>query len=973
MRKLILSLLIVCSAVFATDLLAKPKILLLYADDITYANDVKAKLTATNEFDVIDMFDNKTGTVPSLALLQSYDGVLVWSNYGPTYGSGDVIVQYIDGGGKVVVCEFSIYGANFSDGFASPKYRVITANTYGTGQASLGTVALPNHPIMKNVSSFNGGGSAYRAMNTQLTANSYTIASWTDGNILIAANEKIGNKQVRRADVNFFPPSSAISSSWWQQNTDGGRIIANALLWVINTGTPTQFSLSPEKMNFGSQYPGTPTVLCGTIRNVGPGTLQITSMSLAGSTDFAIQSGPNVNDTISAGGSVPFCIRFNPSIVGTRNASFTVVTNGVDSGTQVVDLTGIGAAPSMTVSEAAIFRKNNIRLRDSFTVCVPLTSSGVGAVRIDSVVIRGTDSTAYSVASRPTLIQQGTTEDVCIRFKPNFQGRTDAQAWIYSNAFNKPLAKIPMFGNGILGRFVMSPSTLNFDSVMMGETACKVVMIKNPGTDTLRILRNYVASTDADYVFTPLSGRDTVIRPEDSVAFNVCFTPKRNGTRLARYIFNTSIPKTFELVSRDTSRFVLDIEGVGVPVGKLAMNTPAFPATVVGDEICRTDTLINGGATPVTVTSASIAGMNSSEFTMSGLSIPTTLAPGEKRLITICFKAADRGEREAMILFGTSNDGKTGEATFDLDGTGLLNCAQADPMSIFDGSMTYVGTKETKTITVTNCGEVDRSYAVSILAGSNGYRIVGPTSSGTVAPNGTTTFDIEFNPTAMGLDDGTVVITGGPTPLSILLNGTGGAVMLGATGNATSVMQGDCKTFDVTVTNNGNVDWTPGTGVISGPNGADFTIESAPSLIAAGESGVVTIKFCASTSSSETASLNFPSATPTAITTAFPYALSGLGTPSGVTVSEMKGYSLGQSYPNPMSSMSTFTFTQPHAGKVKIELIDQTGRSIPVAEGVFPMGENTVQINAANLTSGNYLYVLSNEEVRLTRQLTIVK
>jgi hypothetical protein len=528
-------------------------------------------------------------------------------------------------------------------------------------------------------------------------------------------------------------------------------------------------------------------------------------------------------------------------------------------------------------------------------------------------------------------------------------------------------------GIGTLGRFVMSPGIVNFDSVMMGETVCQVVMIKNPGTDTMRIMSNYVASADRDFVMTPISGRDTMIRPNDSVAFNICFTPGKNGTRLARYIFDTDIPNTFETVNRDTSEFVLDIRGVGVPVGRLAMTNPAFPGTVIGEELCRVDTLRNGGATPVTITSASIAGLHSSEFTMDGLTIPTTLAPGETRLITLCFTASDRGAREAIILFGTTSENKSGEAQFDLDGTGLLNCAQADPMSIFDGTMTYVGTLETKTITVTNCGEVDRAYTITLPAGTTAYRLIGPATSGMIAPNGTTTFEVEFKPTAMGLADATAEITGGPTPINVILNGTGGAVMLGASGNGGTVAQGDCKTFDVTVTNNGNVDWTPGTGVIGGANAADFTIESAPALIAAGESGVITIKFCPSTEANETATLNFPSATPTAIATAFPYPLSGSGTQSSVTVTEMLGYKLGQSYPNPMTSSSTFMFTQPHAGNVKIELIDQTGRVIPVAAGFYPMGEHAVQVDASNLTSGTYLYVLSNDEVRLSRQLTIVK
>lgn len=968
-------LLIISGFGLASDAYAqKPKVLILYAEQTPWGDDVVAKVSNSGFFSGVDGFDCRSA-VPSLSYLQNYKGVLVFTDYGAAAGVANVLGDYIDAGGGVVGCMFTQAGAPMSGKYWTSTYQVFTPSGYTAGSVgTLGTVTLPNHPIMNGVSSYNGGSSSYRSIGTTLVADAYRIASYTDGNILAAAREKVGPKLARRADLNFFPVSSAMRSDFWQVGTDGHKLLANALLWVAGGGeTPTQFSLSPESMNFGSQYPGIPTVLCGQIRNVGLGTLRITTTSLSGSTDFAIVNAPAANDTVAAGQSVAFCIRFNASNTGSRNATFTVVTNGVDSGTQTVNLSGIGAAPSMSLSEDAIFRKTAVRLRDSATACIPLTSSGIGAVRIDSVVIRGNDSTAYYVASRPLLIDQGTTQSVCVRFKPNFEGRSDAQVWIYSNAFNKPLAKIQMVGIGTLGRFVMSPGILDFDSVMLGETACQVVMIKNPGTDTMRITRNYVASRDADYVLTPISGRDTMIRPNDSVAFNVCFTPVKNGTRLARYIFDTDIPMTFEAVSRDTSQFVLDIRGVGVPVGRLAMTNPAFPGTVIGDEICRVDTLRNGGATPVTITSASVAGLNSSDFTIDGLTIPATLAPGEIRLITICFTATDRGDREAMILFGTTSEGKSGEAQFDLAGTGLLNCAQADPTSIFDGTMTYVGTPESKIITVTNCGEVDRAYTITLPTGTTAYRVIGASTSGMIAPNGTTTFEVEFKPTAMGLADATAEITGGPTPINVLLNGTGGAVMLGASGNGGTVAQGDCKTFDVTVTNNGNVDWVPGTGVIGGVNSSDFTIERAPSLIAAGESGIVTIKFCPSTKTNETATLNFPSATPSEITTTFPYALSGSGVQSSVAITESNGYRLGQSYPNPMSAMSSFTFTQPHAGNVKIELIDRSGTVIPVTSGYFPMGESTIQIDASGLASGTYLYVLSNDEIRLSRQLTIVK
>jgi hypothetical protein len=85
MRILLQLFVLLCGwALLVGDVYAKPKVLLLHADEVSYAMDVKAKLTATNEFDEIANFDIRNGNIPALTLLQSYDAVMVWSNYVPS-------------------------------------------------------------------------------------------------------------------------------------------------------------------------------------------------------------------------------------------------------------------------------------------------------------------------------------------------------------------------------------------------------------------------------------------------------------------------------------------------------------------------------------------------------------------------------------------------------------------------------------------------------------------------------------------------------------------------------------------------------------------------------------------------------------------------------------------------------------------------------------------------------------------------
>src|SRR5690606_9862031 len=98
-----------------------------------------------------------------------------------------------------------------------------------TGAASLGTILIPNHPIMDGVTTFNGGSSSFRPTTTTLSPHGVTVAQWTDGRILVA----VSNQYPNRADLGFYPPSSDVTATWWVSSTDGARLMANALLYTI--------------------------------------------------------------------------------------------------------------------------------------------------------------------------------------------------------------------------------------------------------------------------------------------------------------------------------------------------------------------------------------------------------------------------------------------------------------------------------------------------------------------------------------------------------------------------------------------------------------------------------------------------------------------------------------------------------------------------------------------------------------------
>ena len=226
--------------VLATFLLAapafagprKPKVIIV--DSIGTApdrNDVRSKLLSTGLFEAVDLFDASVGT-PSIAALRPYDAALV-TNVGPwsdRSALGNVLKQYVDEGFGVVQTTFTVNGVPNSDlaGGWDASYRSIVFSSTASGPATLGTLADPNHPILNGVSVFNGGQFSFRPNGTTLTPGATLIASWSDGKPLVAVGPKIN-----RADLGFFPVSSDVNGSYWASNTDGVKLLGNALMYVI--------------------------------------------------------------------------------------------------------------------------------------------------------------------------------------------------------------------------------------------------------------------------------------------------------------------------------------------------------------------------------------------------------------------------------------------------------------------------------------------------------------------------------------------------------------------------------------------------------------------------------------------------------------------------------------------------------------------------------------------------------------------
>jgi len=239
-----------------------PAVAIFGASSAAWNDDVRTKIRNTRNFRRVDLFAAGSGApVPTLAQLQQYDAVFVYSSdaFGSSVGFGNVLADYVDAGGGVVLAAFSYSSFTGIEGrFAATEYLPWARSGSQSGTPLTLVPALPRfHPILDGVNSFHGGPESYHHQCNGVASGATLVASWSNGQPLAATREKNGGRIV---GLNFFPPSSEQADGFWNAGTDGARLMANALTWSAQR--PVVVSVSIKKpVPPASFYPGQPIVL----------------------------------------------------------------------------------------------------------------------------------------------------------------------------------------------------------------------------------------------------------------------------------------------------------------------------------------------------------------------------------------------------------------------------------------------------------------------------------------------------------------------------------------------------------------------------------------------------------------------------------------------------------------------------------------------------------------------------------------
>jgi len=210
----------------------------LYAAEVdsVWTRDVASKIHATGKVAWVDVYDVRFAT-PSLTDLQRYDSVMVWSNYpfGDPVAMGDVLADYVDAGGAVVLNSVWTSGFGIAGRIVSDAYSPLTtgASTLSGDGPYVLVPKQPAHPLLSDVATFDGGSGSWRA-DTTPTDGSLLVATWSGpGREPLVATKSQPTGRV--VGLNFAPMSDDVFDGSWDATTDGGELAANALVFAATS------------------------------------------------------------------------------------------------------------------------------------------------------------------------------------------------------------------------------------------------------------------------------------------------------------------------------------------------------------------------------------------------------------------------------------------------------------------------------------------------------------------------------------------------------------------------------------------------------------------------------------------------------------------------------------------------------------------------------------------------------------------
>jgi hypothetical protein len=383
---------------------------------------------------------------PFLTKFDSAGSSLVYSTYlylyvGTTTSLGIALDQTGNafvGAGQSIVSVSPSGALNFSTGveiFVPATGGGVGVDAAGNAYLAASGVPYVDNPMQPSSTSFvasftNSGTLIY---STPVDGIVTGVAGAESGNVYLAGYMAIDGRYFS-VNMNQPPSLAFIAKITSQQNP--------ALAYM------------PPSLAFGYQQIGiTSQPLTLTLENLtSSGTLDLNSIVVSGP-GFAPGMSTCGATLAPGGGTCTYSVTFTPVNANPATGAITITDNSLGS-PHVIQLTGQGATPVVTLNPTSLSFPDTIVGQSSSAMAVTMTNTGHATLTISHISISGDFSETNTCGAS---LSAGQNCSISVIFTPTALGARSGSVTIADNASNSP-QMIPLSGTGISGSLNLGPA-----------------------------------------------------------------------------------------------------------------------------------------------------------------------------------------------------------------------------------------------------------------------------------------------------------------------------------------------------------------------------------------------------------------------------------------------------------------------------------------------------------------------------------
>ena len=308
-------------------------------------------------------------------------------------------------------------------------------------------------------------------------------------------------------------------------------------------------------------------------------------------------------------------------------------------------------AAAVTLKPDAVwFGATNVGQTKSANVMLANTTSST--IYVVKVSVTGSQF-RQSGLTAPFSLAAGRSRQFSVSFHPAMKGSFDGKVSIWRKGVSNPLV-LSLHGQGVTGSLVASPLSQSFGTVALSGRKTVSEVLTNRSSAAVTITKLSVAGSgfSASGLSVPRA-----LAAGQSYTFSISFSPKIAGSRTGSLTVYSSAPN---------SSLKIGLSGTSGSGTRLSLGTSTltFGGVPVGSSKSLTGVLIaSGGSVRISSVSSS-----STEFSLRGISLPVTLANGQRVSFTVQFAPRLAGAASGKIVFNSS--AQNTPAVANVSGTG---------------------------------------------------------------------------------------------------------------------------------------------------------------------------------------------------------------------------------------------------------------------------------------------------------------